>query len=398
MDLGRRGYDTTEGGADGLEAGTRVGMLRVRARRVRSAATTGLFVLACLYTLSAAREFLVPLAVGALLFFLLRPPVRALRRLGIPEAWGAALVLLGVCSAVGLGLYALSWPAATWLSRAPTSLRQVEAKLAPLTLRVRRLSRTADDMDKLATVGGPPSTPEVQLKEPGFGATFVGGMQTFLGNALLVLSLVYFLLAEGDGFVRKLVHVMPRLRERERAVDIAREMEVQISSYILWTTYLNAGLGVATALAMWSLGMPSPALWGFLAFVTNFIPYLGGVLCTVLIGLAALTTFQDVWWALLVPLVFLILNTLESYFITPTVMGRQFTLDTPVLFVGLLFWWYVWGIAGALLAVPMMAAFRIFCDRVEGLQGIADFLAEPSRGGPRPERRAPPPEARAETA
>jgi predicted PurR-regulated permease PerM len=171
-------------------------------------------------------------------------------------------------------------------------------------------------------------------------------------------------------------------------VDIAREMEVQISTYILWTTLINGGLGVATTLAMWALGMPNPSLWGVLAFVTNFIPYLGGLVCTVIIGLAALVAFPDPGWAILVPLVFLLLNTLESYFVTPAIMGRQFTLDTPVLFVGLLFWWYVWGTAGALLAVPMMAAFRIFCEKVEGLQRIAAFLAAAPAPAPAPPERA----------
>lgn len=351
---------------------------------MRSAASTGLFVLACLYTLSIARAFLIPLAVGLMVYFLLRPPVRVLRRLGIGEAWGAAIVLLGLCTVVGLGLYALSWPAATWVSRAPSAARQVQGKLAPLTSRLQRLSRTAAEVDKLATVGTAPGTPEVRLKEPGFGATFAEGMQSFLGSTLVVLSLVYFLLAEGDSFVRKLVFVLPRLKERQRAVDIAREMEVQISTYILWTTLINAGLGVATALAMWALGMPNPGLWGVIAFVTNFIPYLGGLVCTVIIGLAALVAFPDPGWALLVPLVFLLLNTLESYFITPAILGRQFTLDTPVLFVGLLFWWYVWGTAGALLAVPMMAAFRIFCEKVEGLQRIAAFLAAAPAPAPVP--------------
>lgn len=381
MVLGRRSYDAPpEASTDGLDAPGRPapGTLRFRARRVRSTATTGLFILACLYTLSIARAFLIPLAVGLMVYFLLRPPVRLLKRLHIGEAWGAALVLVALCGAVGLGLYALSWPATDWLSRAPSSLQQVEAKLAPLAHRIRRLSRTAESMDKLTTVPGAPTTPEVRLKEPGFGAMFVGGMQTFLGNTLLVLTLVYFLLAEGDNFLRKLVHVLPRLRERQRAVDIAREMEVQISSYIFYTTLINAGLGVVTALAMWALGMPNPGLWGGVAFLTNFIPYLGGVVCTAIIGLAALVAFPDVGWALLVPTVFLAINTLESYFITPAIMGRQFTLSAPALFVGLLFWWYVWGTAGALLAVPMMVAFRLFCERVEGLQRIAAFMGEPT--------------------
>ena len=134
------------------------------------------------------------------------------------------------------------------------------------------------------------------------------------------------------------------------------------------------------AVALWLMGMPNPVLWGATAAVTNFIPYLGSLICTVVIALAAILAFDDIWKALLVPAVFFLINTLEGYVITPLIMGRRFTLDPALLFVGLLFWWFVWGTPGALLAVPMMAAFKIFCERVEGLQPIAAFL-----GGDEPE-------------
>jgi predicted PurR-regulated permease PerM len=172
------------------------------------------------------------------------------------------------------------------------------------------------------------------------------------------------------------VQASPRLADRKRAVDIAREMEEQISSYLLVTTMINAVFGAVVALVLWMMGMPNPALWGATAAVTNFIPYLGSVICTVFIGLAAILAFDDIWWAMLVPAVFFLINTLEGYVITPLIMGKRFTLDPTLLFVGLLFWWFVWGTPGALLAVPMMAAFKIFCERVERLQPIAAFLGD----------------------
>lgn len=348
-----------------------------------SIATNGLFVLACLYTLRTAREFLLPLVIGVMLYFLLVPAVRLLKRGGLPASAGAAVVVLSLLCVVGLGGYALSWPATTWMARAPDGLRRVETKLKPILREVEKLTRTAQQMEDITTSATPGEAPEVQVKEPGIGAAFVGGMQTFLAAAAIVLTLVYFLLASGDTVLRKIVQASPRLVDRERAVDIAREMEQQISSYLLVTTLINVAFGIVVAATLWLMGMPNPVLWGVVAAVTNFIPYLGSLICTAFIGLAAIVAFEDIWWALLVPTVFFLINTLEGYVITPLIMGRRFTLEPTLLFVALSFWWFVWGIPGALLAVPMMAAFKIFCERVESLQPIAAFL-----GGDEPEVKA----------
>lgn len=368
---GRRDYDAGPAPAD---------LLRLepsgRPRRSWPVGLTGLFVLACLYTLRAADDFLMPLAVGVMVYLLLVPLVRALKRIGLPEGIGAAVVVLGLVVSVALSLYALSWPAASWMARAPDGLRRVETKLRPVLRRVQKITQTAQQMEDLTTGAAPTAAREVQVKEPGIGAAFVGGMQSLVGGAAIVLTLVYFLLASGDTFLRKIVQTLPRLQDRKRAVGIVREMESQISSYLLLTTVINFTFGVVVAATLWMIGMPNPMLWGAVAAVTNFIPYLGGILATVVIGLAALLAFDDLWRALLVPTLFFLLNTVEGYVVTPTIMGRRFTLDPAVLFVGLLFWWFVWGTAGALLAVPMMAAFKIFCERVESLQRVAAFLGD----------------------
>jgi predicted PurR-regulated permease PerM len=344
---------------------------------VWSATANGLFVLACLYTLRAAQDFLMPLVLGVMLYFLLMPLVRGLQRLRIPESVGAALVVVGLLLGVGLGAYALSWPASSWIARAPAGLHTVETRLRPLVKRVQKLTQTAQQMENLtAAAEGSADAPAVQVKEPGFGSAVLAGLQSFLGGAVIVLTLVYFLLASGDAFLRKIVQALPRLADRKRAVAIAHEMERQISSYLFLTTVINAVFGAVTALALWLMGMPNPVLWGVMAGVTNFIPYLGGLLATAVLAFAALVAFDNIWWAMMVPVVFFLLNSLEGYVVTPMIMGRRFTLDPAVLFIGLLFWWFIWGMAGALLAVPMMAAFKIFCERVESLQPIAAFLGD----------------------
>jgi predicted PurR-regulated permease PerM len=347
------------------------------ARRIGSWSVTGLFVLACLYTLALARPFLLPLAVGLMAYFLLRPLVRLLRRGRLPEPLGAALVLTALAAVLAAGLYALSWPAADWMARAPQNLRRVEARVRPLTSRLQRLGRTAAEVERIAEVGQP-DTPQVEIREPGLGAAVFGGMQSFLGNALIVLTLLYFLLASGDSFVHKLVETLRRVDDRRRAKEIAQEMERQISQYLLLTTLINVAFGTVVGAALWLLGMPNPLLWGAVAAVTNFIPYLGALVCLGVLALAAVAAFDSLWMAAAVSAVFFILNTVEGYLVTPWIMGRRFTLDPAVLFVALLFWWYVWGIPGALLAVPMMAAFKIVCERVEPLQGLAVLLGEDS--------------------
>ena len=387
-DGGRRAYDwrpwLRRGEAGAPEgAGPRLW----RGRRIRSASLTGLFVLACVYTLSIARSLLLPLAVGLIFYFLLRPPVRALRRVRVPEPLGAALVLLALVTVVGGGLYALSFPAAAWMARAPESLLRVESRLRPIARRVQRLTRTAEEMQKITEVTGPAAT-RVQLNEPSFGALFVGGMSSFLTGAVVALSLAYFLLAEGDALVGRVVRVLPRLKDRKRAVAIACEMEQQISGYLFFSTVLNALFGVFIGLLMWVLHMPNPALWGFVAAVTKFIPYLGGLICTVVLALASVVTFDQLWWALLVPSVFLVIDTIHGNVVMPMLLGRRFTLDPAALFVGLFFWWFVWGTTGALLAVPIMSALQIFCAHVDGLQEIGAFLggANAERTGPEGEK------------
>jgi predicted PurR-regulated permease PerM len=232
-----------------------------RVRPIRSSALNGLFVLACVYTLAVARSFLVPLAIGLMLYFLLRPPVRTLKSVRVPEPLGAALVLGALLAVVGVGFYALSWPAASWTARAPESLHRVESKLRPIARHIQRLTRTAEDMGRITEGTVPPSaTPQVMLKEPSLGTLFMGGMQSFLAGTVVVLSMVYFLLSEGDGLLRKVVRAFPRLKDRERAVVIAHEMEQQISGYIFFSTLMNAIFGVLIAAVMWLLGMPNPML------------------------------------------------------------------------------------------------------------------------------------------
>ena len=215
---------------------------------------------------------------------------------------------------------------------------------------------------------------QVEIKGPGLTKQLFGGTAAFLGSMTVILFLTYFLLAVGDLFLQKLVAVLPQFRDKRTAVSIARETEAQISVYLFTSTLINIGVGVVTGVAMWLVGMPNAVLWGVVAAVLNFVPYVGAVVNMVVLLLAAVVTFESTSRALLVPAVFLGINLIEGNLVTPMILGHRMRLNTVALFIGFVFFWYIWGIPGAILAVPIMAALKIVCDHIESLAPIGEFL------------------------
>ena len=347
------------------------------ALRTRSLAVSGLFLLAVVYTLYFAGPFLFPIVVAALLAFVLRPLVRGLEKLRVPAPLGAALVAGGLVAATVFAVLSLSTPAARWLEKAPETLQKVEHRLRDLLAPMAEVGEATEKVEELTDLPQEPGAAEpteVEIKGPGLKRRLLTNVQDFAAGLVVMLTLLYFLLASGDLFLRKLVRVLPRLRDKILAVEIAHRIEADVSRYLLVVTLINTGFGIAVGVAMGLLGMPNPGLWGVLAGVTNFIPYLGGLACTVILALVALLTFGTVEQTLLVAGVFMALNFVESHFITPALVGRRLELNPVAVFVGLLFWGWIWGVGGALLAVPLLATVKIVCDHIERLQPVGEFL------------------------
>ncbi len=341
----------------------------------RHVALVGLFILAIFYTLHLAQAFFLPIVLAVLLDFLLSPVVRTLRKFGISEPLGAGLVMLGLVGALGLGIYYLSGPAARYIALAPQSIERVRDKMQSMRGSVAQVTEAAEQVERVADEAGG-TAPKVEIQGPSLTRQVFGGTATLLSAATVIIFLTYFLLAVGDLFLQKLVAVLPQFKDKRVAVTIFRETESQISLYLFTTTVINFGVGVVTGIVMYLLGMPNPVLWGVVAAVLNFVPYVGAVANTVLLALAALVTFEDAGQALKVPGAFLALNLIESNLVTPMVYGNRMRLNTVALFIGLVFWWYIWGVPGAILAVPMMAAFKIACDHIESLSPIGEFLGK----------------------
>jgi predicted PurR-regulated permease PerM len=345
-------------------------------RGVRSIALTGLFIFACFYTLYFARDFFLPIVLAIVLMFLLNPVVRALKRIRIPEFIGAALIIVALFAFVSFIGYKLSGPLTEWLRKAPEIGQKLQDGIRNFKKPVEQASRAGEQVQNLTSISPEGQKPpqRVEIKPPGLLDGLFSRTWSFLLALMVMVILLYFLLASGDLFLRKLIHVLPRLQDKKTAVQIAREIEDHISKYLLTVGMINAGLGTAGGLAFWALGMPSPMLWGAMACLLNFIPYLGALTVIVTVTLVATATFASLGHALLVPFVYFVLATLEGNFVTPWIIGRRMTLNPVMIFIGLTFWGWLWGIAGVLLAVPMLVMFKIFCDHIEPLAPIGEFL------------------------
>jgi predicted PurR-regulated permease PerM len=369
------GAPAREGGAvEQPDLGKLEAALRDRVE-VRSVAIMGLFILAVLYTLYFARAFLLPIVLAILLDFLLSPVIRTLKRLRIPEPVGAALVVLGLLGALGGAGYTLAEPAREWVRRAPESIAKVRGRLQELRRPVDQVAATAQQVEA-ATESAPPGPQEVVLRGPRLSERLFGSTQSLLTGALETLILLYFLLAAGDLFLQKLIKVLPLLRDKKKAVAIARETEASISTYLFTVALVNVGLGITVTLVMLLLDVPNAALWGVLAALAEFVPYIGATVMVALLAMAGLVTFPGLGHALMVPAAYLAINLVQSNLVSPMVLGRRLTLNPVAILVGLVFWWWLWGVGGAFIAVPLLATFKIFCDHIESLAPIGEFLGK----------------------
>lgn len=338
-------------------------------------------LLAIVYTLYFGRAFFIPIFFAIELNFLLSPPVRWLyRKLRVPVALTSAVIILGVAGGLSYGIYSLAAPAQNWLVSAPATLDRAGQKLHKIMKPVEQVTRTADQVDKVTSVsGGGPATRTVVVAGPSMGSRFFGTTQSIAGALLEVLVLTFFLLSVGDLFLQKTIKVSSRHVKQQTAIEIAREIESSISRYLMTSAVMNIIEGAVFTGVMYLLKMPNPFLWGALVTALEFMPYVGALMLIAILTVASLTVFDSVGHALLVPGSFILLNLFQGNIVGPTVMGHRLALNPVAIFIGVAFWWEIWGIAGAFLAVPMLASIKILCEHVDWLSGIAEFL------GPRSE-------------
>ena len=341
---------------------------------VRSISLTGLFILALFYTIYFMRSVLLPVVLALLLSYLLRPIVRALARARIPSLVGAALILIALIISIGLGVSALATPVANWLKRAPAGLQQLQDKFIPMKKSMTQVAVASGEIEKLATPDSQAKT-AVEVKRHPITEMLYMRTPESIASAVLLLILLYFFLAYDGVFIAKLVKLLPTFSDKKRAVSIAHDIESHISRYLVTVTLINACLGLAVGTAVGLLGLRNPVMWGVVVAVLNFVPYLGALTGIICMTIAAILSFDSLSYALIFPAVYLLFSTLEGNFVTPWVMGHSLTLNPVLILLSLTFWGWMWGIAGVILAVPILATFKIFCAHIKPMEPLAEFLS-----------------------
>ena len=341
---------------------------------VRSVALTGLFILAAFYTIYFLRAVLLPIVLAWLLSYLLRPIVRTLSRIKIPPMLGAALILLALLSIVMLGVSALAVPASGWLAKAPSGLQELQHKLMPMKRSIAQMAKAGGEIEKLATPDSG-SKAAVEVQRHPITETLYMRTPEFISSMILLVILLFFLLAYDGVFIGKLIKLLPSFSDKKRAVSIAQDIESQVSRYLFTVTMINCCLGIAVGTTVGLLGLPNPVMWGVMVAILNFVPYLGALTGIICMTIGAILSFDSLGYALIFPAVYLGFGALEGNFITPWVMGRSLTLNPVLILLSLVFWGWMWGIAGVIIAVPILAAFKIFCAHIKPMEPLAEFLS-----------------------
>lgn len=341
---------------------------------LRTVSLTGLFVLALIWAVDVSRPVLLPVVAASLLSALFAPLVRGPARWRVPRSLSAGAIVLLLAGGLVVGIQQLSDPVASWLEKAPTTFRQLERELRDVKSQVEKVSDATEQVEELTRVGSEKPAPTSDSSKPSLAQRLLRGGWRLAVAVFLTFILLFFILSSDDLFLRKLVQSMPRLREKRLSVEAVRTIQRDISRYLTTITLINAALGAAVALAMWWLELPNPTLWGVMAALLNFVPYIGAVVGVAVVAIAGLVTF-DGWWVSLTPaLVYLALTGLEGYVLTPLALSRRLTLNPLAILLAVVFWGWLWGVPGALVAVPLLACLKILFNRFQVLVPLAEFL------------------------
>lgn len=341
----------------------------------RSLASVGLFLIAAGGVLYLARVVFIPLTFALMLSFLLSPLVSWLERFRMPRALGAALVALALLGGVGFAVVELAEPAADWIGRSPSVLQGLERKVRPWRRPVKNVSELAERVERITQVDARKAPQEVTLEKPGMLNTALDTVWAVGAGGLVTLFALYFTLLTGDVLLGRLIAWVPDLSSQRRTAEVLTSIQKGMSRYLRTVFLINLCVGILVAGGMYVLHMPNPLLWGALALIVNFVPYVGPFVGILTVGAVALATFDSPTAALLPPLFYLVLASIEGNVITPLILGRTCELDPLMIFVWLLFWGWLWGVPGAIVAVPMLMLIRLTCERSVLLQPVAALLS-----------------------
>ncbi len=338
-------------------------------------AVIGLFAIAFVYALYFARDFFMPVVLAFLMTLTLTPVVRFLSKRGIPAALSATLLVFFSAATIAVTSYALSGPVADLISNAPSIGRDVTERLSELRKPFDHLLSVSRQVEHLTDAVEEPGTQKVVVAQPGILSRAAGTLISAGTSIAITFILSLFLLASGTMFYEKIVQSFATLSEKKRALRIVYDVEREISRYLFTIALINGGLGIAVGLGLWAIGLPNPFLWGIATAILNFLPYVGATLTILCVAAISLVSFDSLSYAMVAPAYVLLCGAIEGHAVTPYILGRRLELNAVAIFIAVAFWSWLWGFVGALIAVPLLVAIKVFCDHFERLHSIGNFLA-----------------------
>jgi predicted PurR-regulated permease PerM len=331
----------------------------------------GMFFLMLLGACYAAAEIVLPIVLALVLMLVLQPAMRLLERLHLPRGLAALAIILMLFGALaGLGTM-LSEPAASWAEKLPQGIPKLQERLSFLRRPMAAVQTFINRAEGLAP-GAEAKPLPVKVEGTGLSERLLNGTRNVVSG--LLETVLFFLLISGDTFLRRLVEILPRFKNKRQAVDISNQIESDISAYLVTITIMNAAVGVATGTVVACAGLGDPVLWGTVAFLLNYVPILGPMIGVVIFLLAGLLTIETLWIAFLPAALYLGIHMIEGETLTPMLLARRFTINPVLVIVSLVFWYWMWGVPGAILATPMLAVIKIVCDRIQSLTAFGHFI------------------------
>ena len=333
----------------------------------------GLFLLAMLAACYVAAEIVLPIVLAFVLSLVLQPAMRVLERVYLPRGVAALLVILVLFGTLGGLGTALSGPATSWAEKLPTGIPKLQERLSFLSRPIAAFQKFADQAQGLAQGNQPKAVP-VAVQGSALSDRLLTSTRSLASGLLETVLVLFFLLVSGDTFLRRLVEILPRFKNKRQAVDISQQIERDVSAYLFTITIMNLAVGVATGAVMALCGMGDPVLWGTIAFVLNYIPILGPMTGVVVFLLAGLLSINSLWVAFLPAGLYLLIHFVEGETVTPILLARRFTINPVLVILSLVFWYWMWGVPGAILSTPMLAITKIICDRIRPLMAFGHFM------------------------
>ncbi len=336
----------------------------------------GTFLILFLGALFYARGFVLPLVLACLLTLTLSPLVSRLKRLGIPAAISALLLVGAIGGGVATASMVLSGPFSEVVSTMPGTITTVRQRLALLKRPIATLNNVGQDIE--STLSGTDESSgktAVVVSGGGFLRWLVGTLADFGTTLAATLMLAVFLLAAMDSLRYKLVSVLPEMSGKKRSLRVLHDIEHDVSRYLVTVTAINAGLGILVGGTMTLAGLGNGLVWGVTAGLLNFIPYLGAMVGIAFVAAASLATFHDWAAAVTPPLIYLGLQMLEGGLVTPMILGRRLSMSPIAILTALSLTTWMWGIVGTLIGVPLLVVLKVFCDRFPSLAGLGVFLS-----------------------